>query len=591
MTKVVLDAPFLMIQMVIHGQRSPPKRIFKPRSVAVLKKQVNQAFKPPRPIRSFLHTDGTVIQTLDDLESGTLIIASFRRRKDHGKPELTYEEIEEMDFMRRGQVLSGNVSTVTGRRPTRRGPSLRGGPSSFGPKSVWSSEWGSFDWSQSRRNGHVHGQILRDSGKRSHQDVSDLKGLALYRLLNSFITDEQVLRALGYMIDSCDKKDMLMKLFPLEEEQSHAWLKAIVSQPVLTLAREVVVYDEVKRHVTDLIRKHRFLIGKWADHRMRLAVTGPRRSGKSILLAEIASQFASEMVITGEWKSTFIFAFDVLQFLPCLTNYPALLELMVNQVFDAIAGQKPSLLESVQSLKKKFGAILTIGVIEPSASARTPFDAIARQISELWRDNDAFFAFFSVIFQLPILLAKAAGFENVFMVADNFDRADVQLSAAPPFAKQANQLFFAELLKYALDATNFAVACEDTPHFLQVMAPTDDEGIDLLEGMYIDSTMDIGNPASHKNRSDRLAVHIDGDELPVNLHVELCGGVIHFLEKWKALCNLASRVHLRASGTASDDVQFAALAAASEFVELVFDQSSITYEVRITNIVHLPDKD
>jgi hypothetical protein len=64
MTKAIPDPAYLMVQMVVQGQRTPPKKILKPKTLALLKKQANQAFKPEKPIKSFLREDGTVIKTV-----------------------------------------------------------------------------------------------------------------------------------------------------------------------------------------------------------------------------------------------------------------------------------------------------------------------------------------------------------------------------------------------------------------------------------------------------------------------------------------------------------------------------------------------
>jgi hypothetical protein len=361
-------------------------------------------------------------------------------------------------------------------------------------------------------------------------------------------------------------------------------------QPIFArLIRSVAVYEETKRQVSDLIVNHRFISGKWVGHRVRLSVIGPRCSGKSVLLGELVNQLAVEFVFTGEWKSNFVFGFDVLQVIPHIDDYEKLVEIIVNQVLEAIAEQKPLLLESLQQMKRKLLAAVTIGAGDLPTWNRTPFDAIAKRISELWRQDGSHSQFLSAVFQLPVLVARAAGIENVVLVIDNIDQADLYLAPRDPFGEESSFVFLIELLKYVLDGVNFVIACQDATRFFEVMRATGEDGIDLLDGMEFASTMDVQESRQEESERDRFAVHVEGDDLPLQLHIGLCGGVIHFLNKWKGLCNLVSQMDSCPRGPEFDDAQFAAIHAAQEFVSLVFNPGEDEPEIHVTNIVRLSD--
>jgi hypothetical protein len=597
MTKVIPDPAYFIVQMVVQGQRTPPKKVLKPKTLSVLKKQVNQAFKPEKRIRSFLREDGTVVKTLDDLDSGTVLIASYRSRKEtEDHPELTYQEIEDMEFIGRQQLHATNLTSfIAGGRGRGSKQVSVSFQSPIGPTRVRSgreSDWGSVARSRSTHASRLDSGWLEDSvggqSTTTRKRFANVKLSELHHALNDLIGDDIVFSSLDRLINESDKKDLLMKLLPLEKEQSHAWYQAVINQPMLIdRTQGISIYENVKRYATDMLSNHRFLSGKWVNHRIRLGIVGPRGSGKSVLLAEIVSQLAAEMVYTGEWKSTFVFAFDVVDFLPLLNEYSQLLELMVNQVLDAIAAQKPSFLESLQTLKRKLTAATKFGAIEPPASTWTPFDPIAKRLSDSWRQDDAFYDFFLTIFQLPIQLSKAAGFETALLVVDNLDRADLELWPTPPFIEQDDYVYFAELLKFALDGTNFVISCENTKSFLQLMVPTDEEGIDLLDGISLASTMDIQDHHVDENHGDRFAVDVDGDDLPLVLHIGLCGGVVHFLVKWKTLCDLMNRLESCPQGDEFDNVQFSAIHAAQEFVSLVFNPVEPNDEIHVTNVVRL----
>jgi hypothetical protein len=589
MTKVNLEPAYFMVQLVVRGQKTPPKKILKPKTLSLLKKQANQAFKPEKPILSLLREDGTVVKELDNLESGTLLIASCRARRDgEDRQALTYEEIEELDFISRGHLQSQSFAAAFGRSRNgrRRSVSFAG---SLGPAGLRDSDWGSGSRSRNAHDNRADSSWFEDASGRRRRRGAPLSELHI--ALNDLFGAANILPSLDEFIEASEKREFLLKLPSLEKAQSHAWFAAVVGAPQLAvLPRGAAVYDRVKRQATDVIMNHRFLVGKSVDHRLRLAIVGPRHSGKSVLLAELANQLAGEMAFSSEWKSSFIFTLDIRELVPHLNDYSQLLEIMADSVVDAAAGQRPTLLESLQSLKRKLTAPTKGGAIEPPASTRTPFDSIAKRLSDVWRDEDGFFKFFSLVFQLPVLVATAAGFENIVLIVDNVDHADRELAPGPPFRSQDTCLFMAEFVKCALDGVNFIVACEDTDRFLQIMSPIDEEGTDLLAGLHFASTLDVTNPSEDENRTERFAVDVDGDDLPLVLHIALCGGVVHFLEKWKILCNLMSRLDACPErGDQHDDVLFAAICAAQDFVSLVFNSEEQKDVIHVTNVTHLKE--
>jgi hypothetical protein len=588
MAKVVTEPAFLMVQMVVRGQKTPPKKVLKPKTLAVLLKQVNAAFKTEKPIRSFVNEDGTVIKTLDDLESGSVIIASLRAHKEN-EEGLTFQEIEDMEFI---GLKQGKASTVSSNsRGRSRGVTDKVSFANAGrPRRVEP-----LDSAMRDSHSHMDSRSHRDSrygsvgGADSRRRLGLGKAPEFLSTLSNFISDENILTALE---NQTEKRDFIAKLAPIEKQQSVAWHKAVLGQPVLAYLTEgVTVYETVKRQAADAITNHRFLSGKSVEHRMRIAVIGPRYSGKSTLLGELVAQLVTEMVFTGEWKSSFVFALDVLQFLPFINDYPKLLEVMVTEVLNAVVGQRPVLLESLQQLKRKLNAAVKFGTVEPTPSTRTAFDAIAKRLSELWRQKEAFPQFMSAIFQLPLQVAKAAGIPRIILVVDNIDRADVQLMPADPFAPNSGFMFLSELLKYILEESNFVIACEDTEQLFGMMPRTDDEGIDLTDRIEFIATVDVADEAGHDHdhEGERFAVQVEGDDLPLQLHIGLCGGIVHFLTKWKELCRLMSGLDACKQGTEFGELQFAALHCAQQFVSLVFIPDEPKDEIHVVEVSRLPD--
>jgi hypothetical protein len=185
---------------------------------------------------------------------------------------------------------------------------------------------------------------------------------------------------------------------------------------------------------------------------------------------------------------------------------------------------------------------------------------------------------------LPLILAKASGFENVILVVDNFDACDVQILPEVPFDSVHEYVFVHEFLKMALENTNFIAAAMDTDKFLQVMVPTQEDSVDLLAGIDLASTLDV-NEVIGQDTGDKFAVHIDGDIFPLELNELMCGGVTHYLAEWKNLCDVMSRFESQQSGDEYDSLQLRAMSIAQDLVSLLYEREE--KEFRVTSIVRI----
>ena len=617
-TNKVSGVAHLFVKMVVKGTETPAKRVLKPTSLAQLLKQCNQLFKPEKPILSFKTDDGNYVENLDDILPGTTLIASTRppRKKDDSFGNgLSFKEIENMQFIGAPPTASGAMSTVSF---SQQGPTSERGSQRSGRTSQMSgcfSTQRSVSFAVGDPSGHIpmtrsrpsdmasvsRGKSVTSSKMESSVfDESQMGRSTMSRmrptsapptgiksLMNTLIPQDKSLPYLDNYLQVSEKKDFLTKLIPTEDTQSRAWYSAVLRQPVLAhLCKHIVVYEEIKKYAETFVEDHRFVSGKWADHRMKMAIIGPRKSGKSVLLGELANQLLVEMVYTGEWKSTLVFSFDVLQILNILDDYEALLSFFVDSTVDAMLAQRPYLRQVTKDLKYKLKSITEMRAYVPKLSEKTVFDDIAVQLSNLWRDEDAIVPFFATVFLLPMELAKAAGFENVLMIVDNFDCGDVQLSPHAPFKESDNYLFAIEFMKFGLDNANFVLACKDCDHLFQVMGPTDEMGIDLMQGIDLVSTMDVVE-VEEDDLALKYMVRLEGETMGLPLNVLSCGGVVHYLHLWDKLRRLVD--NLENDPEHYDDNIFHAVNAAQELVDLLFKTDIEDEELRVAGIVRVPD--
>ena len=609
-------AAHVFVKMVVKGSETPTRKLLKPTSLAQLVRQCNQLFKPEKPIQSFKTEDGVPVDNIGDVPVGAILIAStrpMRKKDDSAAHGLSFKEIENMNFLGAPPTMSGGMSTISGQGPASDRASVRSGKAS--QMSGGFSCQKSVSFAVGDQSGHIpmvrsrmsdmasvsrgrsvtsskmdssvfdESQMGRSTMSRMRPTSAPPTGIKA--LMNTLIPQDKSLPYLDNYISKSDKKEFLTSLIPTEDAQSHAWYSAVLRQPVIAhLCKNINVYEEIKKYAETFVEDHRFLSGKWVDHRMKMAVIGPRKSGKSILLGELTNQVLVEMVYTGEWKSTLVFSFDVLQILRLLNNYEALLGFFVDSTVDAMLAQRPYLRHVTKDLKHKLKSITEMRAYVPKLSEKTVFDEIAIQLSDLWRDKDAIVPFFTSLFYLPIELAKASGFENVLMVVDNFDCGDVQVVPRAPFTANQNYLFIIEFMKFALDNANFIIACKDCERFFQVMGPTDELGVDLMQGIDFVSTMDVVE-VEEDDLVAKYMVHLEGETMGLQLNVLLCGGVVHYLRLWDKLRRLVE--NLEGQPEQYDDNLFHAINAAQELVDLLFYTDDNKEELRVASIVSVPE--
>lgn len=593
------DAGFLYVKMAERGGETPAKKILKPSTLAQLLKQCNQLFKPAKPILSFKTETGEPVRSLKDVQPGVTLTASTRplKKKDENvNQSLSFKEIESMSFIGPSPTLSGAASIMSfsqaGSPMMGRTPSQMGGRTSqqrsvaFAEPPTSQSRMG-LSPTKSIASSKIEGSVF-DESQMGRSQMSRMKPTAaqstsIKAAMMSMMAEDKTPAPLDYLVNRAPNKSFLLNLVPLEDTQSRAWYSAVTNQPVLAhLVQNITVYEEVRKYAGTFIEDHRFLSSRWVDHRVKLAVVGPPKSGKSIMLGELANQMLVEMVYTGEWKSTLVFSFDVLQILPLLDDYSELLAFFVDTTVDAMVEQRPYLKLVTKDLKRKLKSITDKRAYEPPLSEITDYDSIAIRLSNLWRSEDSAVPFFTTVFMLPILLARVSGFESVLMVIDNLDCGDVEIAPHAPFAPAQDFIFAIEVMKFALEHCNFIVSCKDSERFFHVMGPTDEMGVDLMEGMNIASTLDVVE-IDEDDLATKYVLKIEGETLGLPMNAQLCGGVVQYLRLWDRFCRYAS--DLEQAPDRYDDLTFNVINSAQELVDVLYTTDE---EVRVAGISRVP---
>ena len=601
------DAGFLYVKLAERGGETPAKKLLKPSTVAQLLKQCNQLFKPAKPILSFKTDTGEQVKSLKDLPSGATLIASTRpaKKKDENtNSTISFKDVESMGFIGGSPTMSGGVSTVSfsqqGSPMVGRSPSQMSGrfsqqrSVSFAPPGAAPATGlraGSISPTKSVASSKMDSSVF-DESQMGRSQMSRMRPAAapptpIKAAMITMMAEDKILAPLDYLVSKASNKEFILNLAPLEETQARAWYTAVTDQPVLAhLVKNINVYEEVRKYAETFVEDHRFLCANWVDHRVKLAVVGPRKSGKSIMLGELANQLLVEMVYTGEWKSTLVFSLDVLQIIPLLDDYPALLSFFVDTTVDAMVAQRPYLHCVTKGLKKKLKSITEMRAYEPPLSEVSEYDEIALRLSGLWRSSDSAVPFFTTIFMLPILLAKVSGFENVLMVVDNIDCGDIEVVPHEPFDPEQESLFIIEFIKFALDHCNFIMACMESDRFFQVMGPSDETGVNLMEGTNIASTLDVAE-IDEEDMATRYVISIEGETMGLPMNALMCGGVVHYLRLWDRFRRYAE--DLEQYPERYDALIFNVINSAQELVDLLYQQDTDDEELRVSGISRVPE--
>lgn len=202
--------------------------------------------------------------------------------------------------------------------------------------------------------------------------------------------------------------------------------------------------------------------------RTKAAICGPRKSGKTTLLSIIAEQLLTEIAINGFWKNTVIYCLDMEDCGPIFDDFKALYIFFIEFSLKAIVLQRPELTPHLSMLVKFFGSIFEFTnapKLKKIFSSKPQFQKFSLNcedlvifFSRLWNNNETHILFYTSIFQIPSLLANAAGLTNIFLFVDNVEYAQAFVHDDLDFGQEINVYDVFSLL---LERVNYIITCEE----------------------------------------------------------------------------------------------------------------------------------
>lgn len=594
------DVNYILVKANEKG--STARRVLLPKTLPALKKAAQAAIKEAKPILSILTESGVPIQSIEEINPGMTVIAST---EDMNVPKeqkqgnvISFAEIEALGFIGQTQKVDPNDYSIAQSIAISQGSS-RGRISGIssgrlspvsGSQSV--ATRGRMSGSMSRAQRSM-GQSNFDESQMGKSTMSrrrpQVEPTNIQFMLNSLIPEDKSLPDVDFMVRTCLEKDFLLNLITFEEQQRHYWYEKVLSQPLFQKSEKLNVYVETQTYAAASVEENRFISGRWVDHRLRVAIVGPKKSGKSVLLNEMSKQYVCEIAYTGEWKNCFVFALDAEELIQYCSNFQNLYSFFVDRTIDAILAQKPVLQKELHSAKKQLLSILECQAPEIKLSSIGLLDEILIQLSNYWRDEDAAIQFFDYVLSLPFVISQAVGYDGMIWIIDNIDKADIQIVPEKPFLPGEDIIFVIEHLKKVIDTSNFILACSDTERFFQTMAPIDENGTDLLAGTNYITTTDVAE-VDEEDIGDHFAIRVRNYQLPILLNISMCGGVVHYLHNWDELCNLMNNLEQAKNEEQSEKSLFELLAHAQDVVELLYNFEGID-EVLVENVSRVTTND
>lgn len=417
-------------------------------------------------------------------------------------------------------------------------------------------------------------QKAKEERKRNTPQIHDVKpGLSdIAVILSELIKTEDIPKCLDEMCNSIpkDRSIFIDNTSDFEAQQLYNWVHSAADQSYLKRFPRQPYHDFIVDLSAETVARHRFVYNKNVLHVMRTAIVGPRRSGKSTLLAALTDQYLYELAASGQWHSTFVLAIDLKILTSLATNYKEFYRTLYSVILEAVAKQRPPLIPIVEKLRTELHSVTEYSVPVYTNHGFPDVDYICEKICKYWNDENGLDAWFAYVTMLPVLLPQALGFKNTTLMVDNLDCADIVIQPTPPFNDNNGYIILVEHIKYALTLTNFVVSCENQTNFFTTMAPFDEFGIDLMNGLDFVYSYDVKLKFGARERIS-YQFDIQEEPLPVSITVDTCGGIAPYLHAWDELNHAMFMADNSVHGSDEwEEYYFEAVSKAQILIDLMF---------------------
>ena len=279
----------------------------------------------------------------------------------------------------------------------------------------------------------------------------------------------------------------------------------------------------------------------------RIAVVGPRQSGKSVFASLLARQIYTRLLATNQSKHTAIFTLDFETFGKALEDPIEFYRTMVDLSLDQIASQRIELSKHIQSLKAYFQRLPTLEKLTPlppKFALTDDFRAPAAVLTEMSQNvynalktSSSLQVFMTNVVMIPKFVAKAFGYRRVLFVADHVDLTDIETPCNDELDDNVSNLPLIEFIKLMLSDSPFIISCKEESHLLEALELIAEDSTDLRNGTDIISVVDSDPSKDHSNDMT-FELTVQGMKEKLLIRRDDLGGCPGYLNRWDTLVQM-----------------------------------------------------
>lgn len=338
----------------------------------------------------------------------------------------------------------------------------------------------------------------------------------------------------------------------LENQQKNRWLAsllAITNECNLSFEEEKVnYYNDIKSKCINIIKDHFFAAQCGISTSIKTVIDGPSYSGKTLFLSVLLNQYISTLCTYNMWKSNFIIILNCEDFSFYAADLKILYFHFVKVTVDHLTAQVPESIPYSTIIKKHFETIVNENYLPvlPKKFATNPstvklanaIRAVSTLINQNWHTPNGRESFCTLIFLMPVLIARNLGYKDITLFVDHFDLINIEIDEMEQFPESYGELFLIDYFKNVLIQTNFVISSKDSNELWQCFQPFDETSIDLSNIVTIESTMDTNSEAKYGDKEFNFSI----DNINCKINAQHFGGIPAYLTRWIELNKLMDLV-------------------------------------------------
>lgn len=583
-----------------HKKSAVAKKVILPSTLAALKKSISKVFNLDEPVGGLLNQQNEYIDDIRDINNGSMITAVLKSRMNNDtsrsvsvassisniQSESISESNTESETKQAPKLVISKTQRVqpvvkinnTKNNPSSQTPIIKiknskpetpnqaqntketpkGKGVKMTPKSSQKKTPNSSNIKKTQNKNHSYSEddyegddSNDDDESSSYGDVNEPKtdAEALFQLLIPDYQDFSGVINDAFAEISDKTSDFLSQTLDLENKQKARYYRKILE--VAEQFQMIELYNSKWNHLDKMRDKARSLIAESRipltngfDYVLRLGIVGPKKAGKSTFLHICLRELLVDLVATDNWKTTFVFPYDVSQFIDGMLDLGEMYKQYINYIFAQLGAQCPNSIQLLQSIEKSFLTVtenrghvmlprkLTQNINLKTLSSR--INEIVQELAELWVSEEDYVKWLVNLAMLPYSLSKAFGFTKIINIFDHFDVASTNIDPGHPFVGSETTVFPSEVLKAALSMGPFILSSKDSVHFTESLDSISENSLTNIRN-YV-KIFYLWNLIDKPLYNDKeISVELEKNKTQLRITSYACGGIPNYLIMWNEM--------------------------------------------------------